>query len=101
MCGVAPAPDTPTRAAAQIAAAVRAARLNTDRLSSACAQHSPEAFLQLDLGLPAEDLPGSRDVGLPDLRIVDGQRLEDDLAAAARHLQDELRELEQRELLGV
>ena len=37
-----------------------------------------------DLGLPAEDLPGARDVRLAHLRVVHGERLEDDLALATR-----------------
>ena len=75
------APDgatSPATRAATAARTPRAAYLRTDLLQGR--KHSAQAFLELDLGLPAEQLLGARDVGLPDLRVVDGQRLEDDLA---------------------
>jgi hypothetical protein len=49
-------------------------------LPSEARQHSPKPLFQLDLGLPAQQLPGSRDVGLADLRIVDWQCFEHDFA---------------------
>src|SRR3712207_7363403 len=52
---------------------------------------TPQSFFQRDLRLPAQQLPGEGDVGLADLRIVDGQRLVDDLRARARDLDDALR----------
>ena len=51
----------------------------------------PQAVLQRDLRLPAEDLLRTRDVRLPNLRVVDGERLEHDLARRAREPQDEPR----------
>src|SRR6187431_480095 len=60
-----------------------------------------EALVQLDLGLPAQHLLGARDVGLTHLRVVDGQRLEDDLRLRACHTDDRLGELEQRHLMRV
>ena len=62
---------------------------------------SSEAVLQLDVRLPAEQLLGAGDVGLPHLRIVHGKRLEDDLARGAREPDDRLGELEQRLLVRV
>src|SRR4051794_19639298 len=49
-------------------------------LPSEARQHAPQPLLELDLRFPAQHLPGSGDVGLTNLRIVDGQRLVDDLA---------------------
>src|SRR6185369_3091727 len=60
-----------------------------------------EALVQLDLGLPAQHLLGARDVGLTHLRVVDGQRLEDDLRLRACYTDDRLGELEQRHLMRV
>jgi hypothetical protein len=37
-------------------------------------------LFELDFGLPTEHLLGAGDVGLADLRVVDRQRFEDDLA---------------------
>src|SRR5687767_7103976 len=79
-------------------ATARAMRLNTYWLPSECRQHPPQAFLEIDLGRPAKDFLGARDVGLTYLRIVHGQCLEDDLALRTGHLQDGLGELENREL---
>src|SRR4249919_2666245 len=61
----------------------------------------PQAVVELDLGLPAEDLLRARDVGLPHLRVVDGERLVHDRARRARDAEDGLGELEQGPLLGV
>src|SRR5262245_25619779 len=73
--------------------------LRTDRLHRR--QHPAQALLELDLGLPAEQLLRAGDVGLADLRVVDGQRLEDDLALRVRHAKHGLGELEDRELSRV
>ena len=61
----------------------------------------PQAVLQLDLRLPAEQLPGAGDVRLAHLRVVHGKRLEDDLARGAGEANDRLGELEQRLLVRV
>src|SRR5204862_5112063 len=71
------------------------------RLRLLVGEQPEQALLDADLRLPAEHLPRLRDVGLPDLWIVHGERLEDDLAARADQLLDELRELEQCPLLRV
>ena len=63
------------------------------------ARRSPS--LERHLGLPAEHLLRARDVRLSHLRIVDRQRLEDDRAGRTRHLEHGVRQLEQRELIGV
>src|SRR5215813_4589970 len=81
-------------AAARVAARTRHG-LDTDRRPS---QHAPEPVFELDLRLPAEQLAGAGDVGLADLRVVDGQRLVDDLAARAGHLEDGLGQLQDRDL---
>ena len=52
-------------------------------------------------GLPAQDLLGQRDIGLAHLRVIGRERLEDDLRLRARDLDHRLRELQQRELVGV
>ena len=65
-------------------------------------EKAPQALVELDLGLPAEQLRGAGDVGLAHLRVVDRQRLEDDLGLASPvTLDDRLGELEQRELVRV
>ena len=60
-----------------------------------------ETVLELDLGLPAENLLRARDVGLTHLRIVDGKRLEHDLARRSGQPDDGFGELEQRLLVRV
>src|ERR1051325_7495740 len=70
-------------------------------LPSEGGQHAPQSLFELDLRLPAQHLPGSGDVGLANLRIVDGQRLVDDLALRRRDPDNSLRELENRELVRV
>src|SRR5512133_3377141 len=57
-------------------------------------QHAPEPFLELNFGLPAQDLPCSGDVGLANLRIVDWQSREHDLACGRGHMDDCLREFQ-------
>src|SRR5437868_6156941 len=82
-------------------AAMRAIPLRTDGFGLGRGQHPPQALLELNLGFPAEQLPRPRDVRLPDLRVVDRQRLEDDLALRAGQLQHGAGELEQGELAWV
>ena len=60
-----------------------------------------QPLVEIDLGLPAEQLARAGDVGLPHLRVVDRQRLEDDLARRARDLDHRLGQLEHRELVRV
>src|SRR6185312_4235894 len=60
-----------------------------------------EALTQAHFGLPSQDLPGQRNVGLTDLRVVDGKRLEHDLRTRSRHLDYGLGQFEQRVLLRV
>src|SRR3954451_14341769 len=68
-------------------------------LLSEARQHATQPLLELDLRLPAQHLPGSGDVGLATVRIVDGQRLVDDLALRRRHVDHCLRELANRKLV--
>src|SRR5918995_6940336 len=82
-------------------AAARTNRLNTNGLPSEGRQQASQALLEIDLGGPAEDLLRTRDVWLADLRIVHGQRLEDDLALRPGHFQHRFRELENRKLVRV
>src|SRR4051794_28540207 len=49
-------------------------------LPSEAGQHAPQPLFKLDLRFPAQQLPGSGDVGLANLGIVDGQCFEHDLA---------------------
>src|SRR5438874_13646519 len=70
-CRCALAAGTARPAATTSATAKTPHRLRNDRLPFDVAEHAAQALLQLDLGLPAEQLARPRDVGLPDLRIVD------------------------------
>src|SRR3989442_2100833 len=79
--------------------AATAARLRTDALDGR--QHATETIFELDLRPPPKELLCSRDVRLADLRIVDGQRLEDDLALRAGDADHRLGELEDCELTWV
>src|SRR4029453_17306836 len=63
-------------------------------------RHS-QALAQLDRRLPAEQLPGAGDLGLAYLRVVGGPRLVDDFRARFGHLDHDLSQLEQGELVGV
>jgi hypothetical protein len=49
-------------------------------LPSEARQHPPQPLFKLDLRLPAQQLPGPRDIGLANLGIVDWQCFVDDLA---------------------
>src|SRR5512133_4094466 len=90
-----------TPAATRSNTRVRATRLNTHWLPSEGGQHPAQALLELDLGLPAQNLRCARDVRLACLRIVNGQRLVDDLAFRSRHADDCFRELQDRKLVRV
>src|SRR5262245_62352314 len=68
-----------------------AGRYATERLEPAA-----EPLFEVDLGRPAEDLAGARDVGPAYLRVVGRERLEDDLTCRARDADHRLRELEHR-----
>src|SRR5438128_10806997 len=92
MCLLAKAGGAATRAATT-AAAARTPRLDTDGLPAEGREHPSEPLLQLDLQLPAEHLPRARDVGLPNLRIVDRKRLVHDLARRAGHPEHRLGQL--------
>src|SRR5690348_6449808 len=90
-------------ASAQRTIVIRAmlAFLNRKWLPPEARQHAPQPLLELDLGLPAQHLPGSGDVGLANLWIVYGQRLVDDLTLRRRDSDNCLRELENRKLVRV
>src|SRR6266536_4016530 len=97
-------PDEAVAAGTHSAAATASAAASTQRRSRTYwspSQHAPETLFELDLRLPAQDLPGPRDVGLPDLRIGHRQCLVDDLAARVDQLEQRLGELEDRELARV
>src|SRR4051812_34978537 len=64
-------------------------------------ERAPQAILGIDTRLPPEQGPRARDVGLPHLRIILRERLEHELAGAAREADDALREVEQRHLVRV
>src|ERR687896_355916 len=93
------AEGTATRAATSAAATTHGLLRNDGFLQRGVEPTEP--VVERDVRLPAQNLLRARDVGLPDLRIVDRQRLEDDLAAAAPDLEHLLGQLEQRELLRV
>src|SRR4029450_3345214 len=92
---------TATPAATRSNTRVRATRLNTHWLPSEAGHDPAQALLELDLGLPAENLRCARDVRLACLRVVDGQGLEDDLASRPSHADDGFRELQDRKLVRV
>src|SRR5919197_314139 len=100
MCLLAAA-DGATTSATASAATARLPRLYTDGLPAEGREHPSEPLLQLDLRLPTENLLRPCDVRLADLRIVDRERLVDDLARRAGHAEDRLRELVERELARV
>src|SRR5438309_2151430 len=92
--------STPTDAAASAASRTpRNRTLDLDRLPAELFEPAPQAFLEVDLRLPAEDLPRARDVRTALLRIVDRESLEDDLARRAGDADDGLGELEHRHLV--
>src|ERR1700730_5590714 len=101
MCAVADAAGTHKPAATKTIAAATPIRLGNEWLPPETRQHSAQALLALDLRLPPEELASAGDVGLPDLRIVDRQRLVDELALRAGDAEDGLGQLVQRELGGV
>src|SRR3954470_6542712 len=101
MPGAALAAGTHNPATATRVAARSHQRLDTNRLAAVRREHPAKALFQLDLGLPAEDLLCAGDVGLALLGIVDRQRLVHDLARRTGHLQNCLRQLEDRELARV
>src|SRR5689334_4599671 len=101
MCCFACAAGTLRAAARKKIAAKTPKRLRNDRLPSGAGQHALQAFLELGLRLPAEELLRAGDVGLADLWVVDRQRLVDDLALRARDAQHRFRELIQGELTRI
>src|SRR3954465_1071862 len=70
-------------------------------LPSEARQHAPQPLLELDFRLPAQHLPGSGDVGLANLWIVDRKGLVPDLALRRGHSDNSLREFQNRKLLGI
>src|ERR671933_215039 len=101
MCRLAPAAGTARPATTATTAAASATRLHTYRLPTERRDHPAQTLVELDLRLPPEDRLRAGDVGLALLRIVDRQRLVDDLALRAGDAQDLLGELVERELARV
>src|SRR5256885_16300047 len=99
MCDEAVAAGTARPAAAARVAASTHTGLDTYRLPTVGRQHAAQPLLELDLGLPPEDLPRAGDLRLAHLRIVDRQGFVDDLALRAGQLHHGVGELEDRELL--
>src|SRR5262245_9520862 len=98
--GCAEGATSPARTASATAtSAAKTTRLRMDALHRR--QHPAQAFLEVDLRLPAEQLLGARDVRLADQWVVDRQGLEDDLARRLRDPKYRLGELEDRELARV
>src|SRR5215211_6300130 len=101
-CGVAavraPAVSGSASRAAATAAAATMTALDRNGFPSHGAEHAAKAVLELDLGLPTEQLAGARDVGLAHLRIVDWERLEHDVTGRPGDPYDDLCELDERVL---
>src|SRR4051795_6095377 len=95
--------DRTVPASTQRTIVIRAMQIFLDPkwLLSEARQHPPQPLLELNLRLPAQHLPGSGDVRLANLRIVDGQRLVDDLALRRGDVDNCLRELQNRELVRI
>src|SRR5437762_2026667 len=90
-----------TAAAKAVTTRRRRTRLGSDGLAAEGDEHAPEPVFQLDLRLPPEQLPRTGDVRLSHLRVVDGERLEHDLALRAGQPPNRLGKLEQRHLARV
>src|SRR5215472_14723235 len=102
MCGFAVADGTATTTAAERTAQTPRNALNSGCLRLERRDPPAQTLLEIDLGLPTENLARTRDVRSPDLRIVDRPRLERDLAGRPGHADHRLRELEHRHLaLGI
>src|SRR3954463_9009605 len=95
--------DRTVPASTQRTIVIRAMQIFLDPkwLLSEARQHAPQPLLELELRLPAQHLPGSGDVGLANLRVVDRQRLVDDLALRRRDVDNCFREVENRKLVRV
>src|SRR6266542_3209409 len=87
-----------TAATGTVKTRTRRGNLDSDRLPAERDEQPPEPFLEIDLRLPAEQLTCAGDVRLANLRIVDREGLEDDLALGASDLANRLGQLEQRHL---
>src|SRR5215211_5945208 len=72
-----------------------------ERLYAGLLQRPAQALAELDRRLPAEDLAREGDVGPAHLRVVRRQRLVDDLRPRPGDVDHRVRQLEQRELVGV
>src|SRR4051812_23579431 len=102
MWGLADAGGTAMTAATHAAEQTPRNALNTRRLPPERLQPAAQALLEIDLGLPAEHLARTRDVGPAHLRIVRQVvrgRLERDLARRPRDANHRLGELEHRHLV--
>src|SRR5439155_23504808 len=88
-------------AATAVRTRTRRAKSDPYRLSTQRHEQPPEPVRKRDLRLPAEQLARPRDVRLPNLRIVDRQRLEHDVALRSREPAHRLGELEQRHLVRI
>src|SRR3954452_5737282 len=95
------AADTARPAAASRTVAIRAMRLDTQRLPLIRLQQPPQPLFEGNLRLPAQQLARPRDVGLAHLGVVDRQRLEHDLARGAGRLEHLLCELEEGVFRGI
>jgi hypothetical protein len=71
------------------------------RASPRLLKRASQALTQFDFRLPLQQVAGERDVGLALLRVIDGQRLVDQLRGRACELFDDLRQFEQGELVRV
>src|SRR3954451_21201521 len=90
--------DAPTRAATKAAAATTRPALCNGCVPAERRERALQTHVELDLGRPAENLLGTRDIGLTNLGIVARKRLEDDGARGSGSAHDRFCELQQRHL---
>src|SRR4051794_15704858 len=88
-----------TSAAATASMTPHLAISGLDRFLAERAQPAPETLFEVDLRRPTQNLTGTRDVRAADLRIVDGKRLEDDVARRPADANHRLGQLEHRHLV--
>lgn len=61
----------------------------------------PQTFVEAGLRLPPDDLAGACDVWLPHMRVIDGERLEDDFTRRGGDTDHCLGRIEQGHLVGI
>src|SRR5436190_14346241 len=95
---VAPAESNPATRTVAIVNRISLLDMNRLSLSFLRGQQSAQPFFQWSFWFPAEHLPGTRDVRLAHLRVVDGECFEHDVTLRRGNADNGLRELEQGRL---